>query len=149
MGSLQEDVDRLKLTTTTKIKADLKTSNGKKDGHNTAKKLETGTKFRRAKYKKPISNITPRKPLKRDTSKKEVKPLPSSTPKWDALQMQGKDFPPEFKGVKVCEISFLHYHIVAHMSFLFWKETFFKHIRMLWYVKEKHALPVPPTDHTF
>ncbi|MBW0461851.1 hypothetical protein O181_001566 [Austropuccinia psidii MF-1] len=62
--------------------------------------------------------------------------------------MQGKDFPPDFKGFKVSEISFPHYHIVAHMPFLFWKDMSFKHIRMLWDVKENHSLPVPPTQTT-
>ncbi|MBW0592937.1 hypothetical protein O181_132652, partial [Austropuccinia psidii MF-1] len=78
----------------------------------------------RAKSEPLPSILTPKKTSKPNSAKKLVA-KPSPTPKRDPLQLQEKELPPDFKGVK---------------------EALFKHIRMLWDIHKKHSLPAPPTQ---
>ncbi|MBW0556915.1 hypothetical protein O181_096630 [Austropuccinia psidii MF-1] len=125
VGTLKEDVDQLKLTPELPKNVDSKLS--KKKSTPTEPRSQAGKpkiSQQRAKSEPPPSILTPKKTSKPNSAKKVVaKPTP--TPKRDPLQLQGKELPPDFKGVK---------------------EALFKHIRMLWDIREKHSLPDPPTQ---
>ncbi|MBW0555010.1 hypothetical protein O181_094725 [Austropuccinia psidii MF-1] len=125
VGTLKEDVDRLKSTPELPKNVDSKLSKTKPAP--TEPRSPAGKPKRnqqRAKSEPPPSILTPKKTSKPNSAKKLVaKPFP--TPKGDPLQLQGKELPPYLKGVK---------------------EALFKQIRILYDIQEKNSLPSPPTQ---
>ncbi|MBW0460606.1 hypothetical protein O181_000321 [Austropuccinia psidii MF-1] len=119
MLSLKEDVDQLKLTPSPQ-----NTLKVPKVSQVAATKPDKNVKNCRAQSEPLPSILTPKKTTNIKSKKTPIATPPPSA-KRHPLQLQGKDFPPDFKGVK---------------------DVFFKHIKMLWDIKEKDSLPSPPTQ---
>ncbi|MBW0477105.1 hypothetical protein O181_016820 [Austropuccinia psidii MF-1] len=117
--SLKEDLDQLKLTPSPQ-----NTLKVPKVSQVAATKPDQKVK-NCCSQSEPLPSILTPKETTNIKSKKTLIPTPPPSAKHHPLQLQGQDFPPHFKGVK---------------------DRFFKHIKMLWDIKEKDSLPSLPTQ---
>ncbi|MBW0545568.1 hypothetical protein O181_085283 [Austropuccinia psidii MF-1] len=145
MGSLKEEVDKLKLNTNTPEPLEPKYSKVKDKVLSSVKNKD----FQRAQSA-PLPSKTPTKQNSKPSKVQQKLPQKSSlfkteSPKRHPLQLQEKDVSPEFKGVKVCEYNYLYEYGFTY-TYLCIQEAFYAHIKLLWNITEKDSLPCPPSE---
>ncbi|MBW0534012.1 hypothetical protein O181_073727 [Austropuccinia psidii MF-1] len=122
IGILREDVDKLKISPPAPTNTSQTSQKKKKDTSplQRAQSEPPASKVALQKYPSPYSS-------KLKSSPKNTPPSSKTPVKCNPLQLQSIDFPPEFKGVK---------------------DAFYKHLKILWDITEKDAVPSAPSQET-